>query len=147
MLLRDKLTRLYNRKGFVRAGEHLFAKLDGRMPSAMMLSIELAHLKFVEHALGPGAVDGLLTRTAEILRDVFQENAVIGRWNADQFVVLSVAAPGRRNSLMRSLNERIDAANSSESAISLSLSGHFRIFDLPARELRFNRMETVARHA
>jgi diguanylate cyclase (GGDEF)-like protein len=147
MLLRDKLTRLYNRKGFVRAGEHLFAKLDGRMPSAMWLSIELGHLKFVEHALGPSAVDELLTRTANVLRDVFQENAVIGRWNADQFVVLNVAAPGRCNSLMRSLNDRIDAANCSESAISLSLSGHFRIFDLPARELHFNRMETVARHA
>jgi len=147
MLLRDKLTRLYNRKAFVRAGEHLFAKLDGRMPSAMMLSIELAHLKFVEHALGPGAVDELLTRTAAILRDVFQENAVIGRWNADRFVVLNVATPGRCNSLMRSLNDRVDASNSSESAISLSLSGHFRIFDLPARELRFNRMETVVSHA
>jgi diguanylate cyclase (GGDEF)-like protein len=146
MLLTDKLTRLYNRKGFVRAGEHLFSKLDGRMPSAMFLSIELAHLKFVEHALGLAAADDLLMRTADILRGVFQENAVIGRWNADQFVVLNVAVPGRCNSLMGSLNARIDAANSTESGISLSLGGHFRVFDLPlpiARKVRFNRMETV----
>lgn len=145
-LLTDKLTRLNNRKGFVRASEHLIAKLDGRIPAAMLLSIELAHLKFVEHALGLGAADDLLMRTADILRDVFQENAVIGRWTADQFVVLNVAARGRCNSLMRSLNNRIDAANSSEIGIRLSLSGHFRVFDLPlpiARKVRFNRMETV----
>ena len=145
-LLTDKLTRLHNRKGFVRASERLLAKLDGRMPAAMLLSIELAHLKFVEHALGLGAADELLMRTADILRDAFHENAVIGRWNADQFVVLNVAARGRCNSLMRSLNDRIDAANSSESAISLSLSGHFSVFDLPlpiTRKVRFNRMESV----
>jgi diguanylate cyclase (GGDEF)-like protein len=146
MLLTDKLTRLYNRKGFVRASEHLLAILGGRESSAMLLSMDLGHLKFIEHALGLGAVDELLTRTADILRDVFQENAVIGRWSADQFVVLNVAAPGRCDSLMTSLNDRIDAANSSESGIGLSLSGHFRVFDLPfpiARKVHFNRKETV----
>ena len=85
-------------------------------------------------------------RTADILRDVFQENAVIGRWSASQFVVLNVAAPGQCNSSMRSLNDRIDAANSLESRMSLSLSGQFRIFNLPfpvARKVHFNRTVTV----
>jgi diguanylate cyclase (GGDEF)-like protein len=122
MLLTDKLTRLYNRKGFVRASEHLLAILDERMSWAMLLSIDLAHLKFIEHALGAGAADELLMRTADILRGVFSENAVIGRWNTDQFVVLNVAASERCNFLMRSLNDRIDSANSLESGISLSLS-------------------------
>jgi diguanylate cyclase (GGDEF)-like protein len=136
------LTRLYNRKGFVRASEQLLAILDGRASSAMLLSIRLAHLKFIQHALGPEAADEMLMRTADILRDVFQENAVIGRWSASQFVVLNVAAPGRCNSLMRSLNDRIDAAYSLESRMSLSLSGQFRIFNLPfplARKVHFNR--------
>jgi hypothetical protein len=80
------------------------------------------------------------------LRDVFQENAVIGRWSDSQFVVLNVAAPGQCNSLMRTLNDHIDAANSLESRISLSLSGQFRIFNLPfpaARNVHFNRTATV----
>jgi diguanylate cyclase (GGDEF)-like protein len=146
MLLTDKLTRLYNRKGFVQTSEYLLATLGGRVSSAMLLSMDLAHLKVIEHALGLGAADELLMRAADILRDVFQENAVIGRWNADQFVVLNVAAPGRCNFLVRSLNDRIDAANSSESGISLSLSGHFRVFDLPlpiARKVHFSRTETI----
>ena len=145
-LLTDKLTRLYNRKGFVRASEHLLAILDGRASSAMLLSIRLAHLRFIQHALGLEAADELLMRTADILRDVFQENAVIGRWSASQFVVLNVAAPGQCNSLMRTLNDHIDAANSLESRISLSLSGQFRIFNLPfpvARKVHFNRTATV----
>jgi len=145
-LLTDNLTRLYNRKGFVRASEHLLAILDGRASSAMLLSIRVAHLKFIRHALGLEAADELLMRTADILRGVFQENAVIGRWSASQFVVLNVAAPGRCNSLMRTLNERIDAANALESGISLSLSGQFRIFNLPipvAGKVHFNRTATV----
>jgi len=145
-LLTDKLTRLHDRKGFLRASEHLLAILDGRASSAMLLSIRLAHLKFIQHALGLEAADELLMRTADILRGVFQENAVIGRWSASQFVVLNVAAPGQCNSLMRSLNERIDAANSLESRISLSLNGQFRIFNLPfpaARKVHFNRTATV----
>jgi len=144
--LTDKLTRLYNRKGFVRASEHLRAIPGGRVSSAMLLSMDLAHLKFIEHALGAGPADELLMRTADILRDVFQENAVIGRWNADRFVVLNVATPGQCNSLMRSLNDRIDSANSSESGMSLSLSGYFRVFDLPlpiARKVHFSRTETI----
>lgn len=141
-LLTDKLTRLYNRKGFVRASENLLAILDGRASSAMLLSIRLAHLKFIQHALGLEAADELLMRTADILRDVFQDNAVIGKWSASQFVVLNVAAPGQCNALMKSLNDRINAANSLEGGISLSLSGQFRIFNLPfpvARKVHFNR--------
>jgi diguanylate cyclase (GGDEF)-like protein len=142
MLLTDRLTRLHNRKGFVRASEHLLAILNERMSWAMFLSIDFAHLKFIENALGAGAADESLMRTADILRGVFSENAVIGRWNRDRFVVLNAAPPGVCNSLMQSLNEHIDAANSTQSAISLSLSGQYSVFGLPsaiARKARFNR--------
>ena len=145
MLLIDKVTRLYNRKGFVRACKHLLKNSNGRSSSAMLLSINLAHLMFIERVLGLQTAEDMLKRTADILLDVFQDNALIGRWNADQFVLLSVAAPHRYNSMVRCLNERIDAANSSESSIRLSLSGQFRLIDLPgtAREVRFDRWEAI----
>jgi diguanylate cyclase (GGDEF)-like protein len=143
MLLIDKLTRLYNRKGFARACRHLFDNLDRHSSSAMLLSINLAHLKFIEHALGVEIAEEMLKRTADILLEVFQDNALIGRWNADHFVLLSVAAPEQRDSLVRALEKRIADANASESRISLNLSGQFRLIDLIAHELRFDRSDEV----
>jgi diguanylate cyclase (GGDEF)-like protein len=143
MLLIDKLTRLYNRKGFARACRHMFENLDGQSSSAMLLSVNLAHLKFIEHALGPAVAEEMLKRTADILLEVFQDDALIGRWNAGHFVLLSVAAPERCNSLVRSLQERVNAANASESRISLNLSGHVKLIDLIAHEVRLDRSDEV----
>jgi diguanylate cyclase (GGDEF)-like protein len=146
VLLIDKVTQLYNRKGFVRACKHLLANLNEHSSSAVLLSINLAHLTSIERVLGLEIAEDMLRRTADILLDVFQDNALIGRWNTDQFVLLSVAAPHRYNSMVRCLNERIDAANASESSIRLTLSGQFRLIDLPltARKVRFERLDTIA---
>jgi diguanylate cyclase (GGDEF)-like protein len=145
MLLTDKLTRLHNRVGFMRASERMLMLMDERVSSFMLLSINLAHLKFIEHALGQETAEQLLTRTADILRDVFQQNAVIGRWSADQFVVLNVEAPGPRHSSIAALNNRVDAATGSEDGLNLTLSGHFRVFDLRmnAGNVRFDGTHTV----
>jgi GGDEF domain-containing protein len=123
----------------------MLGNLDECASSAMLLSINIAHLKFVEHALGLGIAEDMLKRTAHLLLDVFQDHAIIGRWSADQFVLFSVVAPHRCNSLVNSLNERIEAANSSESRIRISLSGQFRFFDLDiaARDLRLDRPDTL----
>jgi two-component system, cell cycle response regulator len=145
MPLIDTLTNLYNRRGFMRTCRHLFGNLDGYASSAMLLSVKLEHLEFVEHALGLGIAEEMLKRTAQILLDVFQDHAIIGRWSADQFVIVSVVARHRCNALVRSLNEHIDAANSTESRIRLSLSGQFKLFDLAiaARKVRIDRPDTV----
>jgi GGDEF domain-containing protein len=47
----DKLTQLYNGRGFVRASEYLLARSNGPMPCAMLLAIEVGNLKVIEHAL------------------------------------------------------------------------------------------------
>jgi GGDEF domain-containing protein len=112
----------------------------------MLLSIRPAHWKFVEHALGLGARDDMLKRTADLLCEVFQGDSVIGRWNADEFVVLSVVRLGRFNLLLRLLSDRIDAANSSPDTLHLALSGRFRVLALPSstdRELRFDLVTLV----
>jgi diguanylate cyclase (GGDEF)-like protein len=145
VLLLDRVTHLYNRKGFVRACNHLLTNLNGHSSSAMLLSINLTHLTFIERILGFEIAEDMLKRTADILLEVFQDNALIGRWNADHFVLLSVAAPHRYNSMVRRLNERIDTANSSESSIRLSLTSQFRLIDLPvaARKVRLDRSHTT----
>jgi diguanylate cyclase (GGDEF)-like protein len=129
MSFRDPVTRLYNAQGFLRAAEHLRASGRG-LPSAMWLLLELAHLKFIKHALGPEAGDLLLTRTADILRHVFPGNSVIGRFGTNQFAVLSPASPSDCNALIRELDRSVDVANSREGAMTLSLGGKFGLLNM-----------------
>jgi diguanylate cyclase (GGDEF)-like protein len=129
MSFRDSVTQLYNAQGFLRAAEQL--RVSGQdLPWAMWLLVELAHLKFIKHALGSEAGDQLLSRTADILRHVFRENSVIGRLGTNQFAVLIQANPSDCNALIRELDERIDAANSPDDAMNLSLQGKFGLLNM-----------------
>jgi diguanylate cyclase (GGDEF)-like protein len=129
MSFRDPVTQLYNGQGFLRAAEQL--RVSGHdLPWAMWLLVELAHLKFIKHALGSEAGDLLLSRTADILRHVFRENSVIGRLGTNQFAVLIPANPSDCNALLRELDERIDAANAPHGALTLSLEGKFGLLNM-----------------
>jgi diguanylate cyclase (GGDEF)-like protein len=124
----DKLTRLYNARGFVRASEHELAILNGPMSCAMLLAIEVGNLKVIERALGREPVDLMLTRTADILRGVFR-GAVIGRFGVDRFAVLILASPSKCTELIAALNEDIDAANLADPNLYLSLGGKYCLLD------------------
>src|SRR5580692_10269792 len=115
MSFRDPVTQLYNGQGFLRAAEQL--RVSGHdLPWAMWLLVELAHLKFIKHALGSEAGDLLLSRTADILRHVFRGNSVIGRLGNNQFAVLMPANPSDCKALIRELDHHINTANSPEGA-------------------------------
>jgi GGDEF domain-containing protein len=128
MLFTDKLTRLYNAQGFVRASEQLLAVLNRPMSCAMLLAIEVANLKVVERALGREPVNLMLTRTADILRGVFR-GAVIGRLGVDRFAVLTPAGPSTCTELIAAFNENIDAANLADPNTYLSVGGKYCLFD------------------
>jgi diguanylate cyclase (GGDEF)-like protein len=126
---RDPVTQLYNAQGFLRAAEHL--RVSGQeLPWAMWVLVELAHLKFIKHALGSEAGDLLLSRTADILRHVFRENSVIGRLGANRFAVLIQANPSDCNALIKELDERIDAANAPDGALTLLVEGKFGLLNM-----------------
>src|SRR5258708_12863685 len=102
----DKLTHLYNARGFVRASEHKLAILTGPMPCAMLLAIEVGNLNVIEQALGPEPVNLMLTRTADILRGVFR-GAVIGRLAVATFALLMLPIPPKCTEPLPPLNETI----------------------------------------
>jgi diguanylate cyclase (GGDEF)-like protein len=129
MSFRDPVTQLYNAQGFLRAAEQLRVSNED-LPSAMWLLVELAHLKFIKHALGSEAGDLLLTRTADILRHVFRGNSVVGRLATNQFAVLIPSDPSNCNALIRELDHRIDVANSPAGAMPLSLGGKFGLLNM-----------------
>jgi diguanylate cyclase (GGDEF)-like protein len=126
----DELTHLYNRRGFLRAGTQLLDIGDHGRPWAFLLSIDVDHFPFINHALGHEAGDLLLTRTADVLREVFPTPAVIGKLSGGVFAVLvRVAGPSACTALLTRFGENIDACNLTGSSVPLSLSGGFTQFD------------------
>jgi diguanylate cyclase (GGDEF)-like protein len=129
MSLIDELTQLYNREGFICAGEELLDISDRRERWAFLLSLKVEHLKFVNHSLGRAAGDSLLIRTTILLRHAFRKAVVIGRLGADEFAVLGrVANLSACAAVLAYLDEAIDADNSS-AGLNLSVSGGFSQFD------------------
>ena len=78
----DGLTGLYNRAGLIGAREALTA--DGQLPAAVIMA-DLDHLKQINDHFGHREGDIALKRVADILRQVFGGDQVIGRIGGDEF--------------------------------------------------------------
>jgi diguanylate cyclase (GGDEF)-like protein len=129
-MLTDEMTRIYNRRGFLRAGAQLLKALGGGGQGALLLCIDVDKLKAVNDSLGHAAGDELLIRTAQVLRDTCGYGDVLGRLGGDEFAAL-VRLTDLRSSqiLLTRLRDAIDAGNSSHRGATLSLSVGFAEFD------------------
>lgn len=88
--LRDELTGLYNRRGFleVAAQAHARAARDGR-PAALVF-VDLNGMKQINDELGHDAGDHALRDTAAVLTEAFGGGDVLARLGGDEFVAFSV---------------------------------------------------------
>lgn len=88
--LRDELSQLYNRRGFLEvAGQsHTQAKRDGR--SAALIFIDLNGMKRINDELGHDAGDDALKDTAHVLKEAFRDADVVARLGGDEFVVFAL---------------------------------------------------------
>jgi len=122
--LKDELTGLYNRRGFLTLGEqHL--KLAKRMKKDFLLFyIDLDGLKFINDTFGHSEGDYVLINTAEILKQTFRQADIVARLGGDEFTVLSVDTSSKdENDLRHRLQRNINNFNSrSKKKYKLSLS-------------------------
>jgi diguanylate cyclase (GGDEF)-like protein len=126
----DELSQFHSREGFVRASAQWLQRWGRRAPWALLLSLQINHLKVIQHAWGQEVSDRLLIRTALHLREVFRQAAIIGRLGVDEFAVfMRVESPYACSTLLARLSERIDAENSTTGAPTLSVSGVVTQFD------------------
>lgn len=123
MALTDDLTSLYNRRGFLCAGTRLLDRLCRDEHAALLLYVDVDNLKYINDSSGHAAGDCVLRRTAELLRDVFRDPDVIGRFGGDEFAALT---PMREASdcdcIMRRMRQAIEACDSAAAGSALSLS-------------------------
>jgi diguanylate cyclase (GGDEF)-like protein len=90
--LRDGLTELFNRRGFLLMAERSLQQAQrARLPFSVLF-IDLDNLKHVNDALGHDAGSALLSEMADMLKLSFRETDVIGRIGGDEFVVAGVSS-------------------------------------------------------
>ena len=97
LLLKDKLTGLYNRRGFFALAQQQL-KLANRSGKRMSLFfVDMDGTKGINDTLGHQVGDEALTETAEVLKEVFRESDIIARIGGDEFVILAPDSPNPRS--------------------------------------------------
>jgi len=92
--LRDELTGLLNRRGFLTVSDHDLRLARREQRELTLLFIDLDGLKDINDRFGHHAGDAVLRETGEVLRSSLRESDVIARVGGDEFcVVLEGGAP------------------------------------------------------
>lgn len=129
--LRDELTGLLNRRGFMELGRHQreVAMRSGR-PFAVLFA-DLNGMKTINDQLGHEVGDCALRDAAELLSSTFRGADLIARLGGDEFVVLAVDAdPEHTNALEARVREALGAASTGpERPYELSMSLGVATFD------------------
>ena len=88
--IRDDLTGLFNRRGFITMAEQGL-KTAQRMGTEMLLIFgDLDNLKGINDSFGHNEGDQALVDTSRILKDTFRESDIIARIGGDEFVILAM---------------------------------------------------------
>jgi len=92
LTLRDELTGLYNRRGFLTlATQHVkFARRTKR--GCWLIVVDMDDFKQINDSFGHPEGDRALIKTAELLTRSFRESDIIARLGGDEFTVLAVHA-------------------------------------------------------
>jgi diguanylate cyclase (GGDEF)-like protein/PAS domain S-box-containing protein len=131
MSLRDLLTDLYNRRGFITLAEQQIKAANRAKRPLQLTFIDCDRLKWINDTLGHKEGDQVLIDTAHILRQTFRESDIIARLGGDEFAILSInAADMNQEDFSRRLQQHIDACNAEESRqYRLSLSWGTAIYN------------------
>jgi diguanylate cyclase (GGDEF)-like protein len=130
MALRDDLTGLHNRRGFIAlATQHLtWARDTGQ--HMLMFFADLDGLKSINDAFGHAEGDRAISLAAACIKQTFRKFDVTARLSGDEFVALITEEPGRSGETIRH-RLRMNLANCSgdETRYRLSLSVGVAHFD------------------
>ncbi len=90
--LRDDLTGLHNRRGFMTLADELQKRAMRHQEPFALLFLDLDGFKSVNDTLGHDAGDRVLQRVAELLKATVRESDLVARLGGDEFVALLAEA-------------------------------------------------------
>ena len=89
LALRDELTGLYNRRGFLTLAEHQLKAHSRKAQPMTLFFADLDGLKTVNDTWGHEAGDDAIRTTARLLGETFRAEDIVARLGGDEFVVLA----------------------------------------------------------
>jgi diguanylate cyclase (GGDEF)-like protein/PAS domain S-box-containing protein len=93
--LKDELTGLLNRRGFMTLAEYELKLSIRNKMQTMMLYADLDGMKWINDNLGHEEGDRALINTADILKRTFRDSDIIARLGGDEFAVLLMGGSAR----------------------------------------------------
>lgn len=119
----DKLTGLYNRRGY----EYLLDNID--IETSAILLIDLDNFKGINDTYGHDIGDKILVRVSNALLKQFKDDSYICRLGGDEFVVIMIHTDNKRACVIKdritAINEKINKQKKDIPAISISAGVSF----------------------
>lgn len=112
-LLRDPLTRVYTRDGFLTLGESAMETAKRRDSTLVLMCMRIENLEMLRANFGPSTVERSLCEVAAMLLGSFRGTDIVARLGESQFAALAVdAAEPSAPVLRQRLENRIAMLNS-----------------------------------
>jgi len=110
--LRDPLTGLYNRRGFIAVADVQLRTARRGRRHCLLICADLDHLKTVNDTWGHEAGDRAVVAAAQALQGSFRDSDIVARFGGDEFVALaydaeSEAVPGVVARIEHGLSEAV----------------------------------------
>jgi diguanylate cyclase (GGDEF)-like protein/PAS domain S-box-containing protein len=124
MSLRDELTGLLNRRGFLTLAEQQLRLVHRMKKRLILLFIDLDRMKWINDTLGHPEGDLALKNAGIILKKTFRESDLVSRVGGDEFVVVTVNSfDENMENILARLEKNVSAFNAaSQAPYPLSLS-------------------------
>lgn len=105
-MLRDPMTGLYTRDGFLTVGRRRLEEAMRAGSSLVLICVLFENLQALRDAFGPGTADRALNDAAGLLKGCCRRSDVVGRLGEAQFVILGVDAVAPSAEVMRNRLEQ-----------------------------------------
>ena len=122
LALRDGLTGLYNRRGFLTVAEYSIKLSKRKKQRITTIFIDLDCMKDINDKYGHKEGDAVLIETAKILKKSFRDSDLIARFGGDEFIVLAIDANNNHSLIKRLKKNTLLYNNTSQKEYNLSLS-------------------------
>jgi diguanylate cyclase (GGDEF)-like protein/PAS domain S-box-containing protein len=112
--LRDGLTGLYNRRGFLELSQQVVRVAEREQHRLAVLFVDLDGLKLINDELGHGHGDRAILEAADLLRSTCRATDLVARLGGDEFVVLAANVNDESVEILKGRLERALAQANAE---------------------------------
>lgn len=113
LALRDDLTGLYNRRGFLLLAEQQMKVSRRNHSSCLLLFLDIDRLKNLNDTMGHAVGNSAIVEAAGVLRSTFRQCDILARLGGDEFAVLAVGTSEASEAALRAhLNQKFEIVNS-----------------------------------